>query len=192
MKKNNSKALIYITLLTFLFITITYATHTDDINGGGFGFGPGGGFNIPGFGPGGGGGGYGGGFGGPKGGYGKGGIIRPTIEEHNWQKESLMECQLVLHMKTSLSSIRVTAPPILFHGRHNQVEVGCIVCPQLQASSGQPAGSLNLECHETVQVLSTIGVKRENCEANSKIRGMGWLTYGVPVVMSIATPRQLG
>ncbi|PSS10275.1 Nonribosomal peptide synthetase [Actinidia chinensis var. chinensis] len=49
---------------------------------GGF-FGPGGGFNIPGFGSGWGngvvGGGYGGGYGGPTGGYSKGGIIRPTI-----------------------------------------------------------------------------------------------------------------
>ncbi|KAG8385567.1 hypothetical protein BUALT_Bualt03G0058600 [Buddleja alternifolia] len=51
---------------------------------GGF-FGPGGGFNIPGFGPGPGwgngglGGGYGSGYGGPNGGSSKGGIIRPTV-----------------------------------------------------------------------------------------------------------------
>uniref|UniRef100_A0A5B7APU8 Putative glycine-rich cell wall structural protein 1.0 n=1 Tax=Davidia involucrata TaxID=16924 RepID=A0A5B7APU8_DAVIN len=50
--------------------------------GGGF-FGPGGGFNIPGFGSGWGngiGGGYGAGYGGPSGGYSKGGVIRPTVE----------------------------------------------------------------------------------------------------------------
>ncbi|KAL3522212.1 hypothetical protein ACH5RR_015046 [Cinchona calisaya] len=53
----------------------------DDGGYGGF-FGPGGGFNIPGFGNiggGGEGGGYGAGYGGPTGGYGKGGIIRPTV-----------------------------------------------------------------------------------------------------------------
>ncbi|CAN4117440.1 unnamed protein product [Withania somnifera] len=75
----NSKALIFTTLLTFLFITITLSfTTQSDNNDGGFGFGPGGGFNIPGLGPAVGGG-YGGGYGGPKGGYAKGGIIRPTI-----------------------------------------------------------------------------------------------------------------
>ncbi|KAI4299313.1 hypothetical protein L6164_032782 [Bauhinia variegata] len=53
-------------------------------NGGAGGFfGPGGGFNIPGFGNGFGngiiGGGYGVGYGGPNGGYSKGGVIRPTV-----------------------------------------------------------------------------------------------------------------
>ncbi|EXB51803.1 hypothetical protein L484_006376 [Morus notabilis] len=48
-------------------------------NNGGF-FGPGPGFNIPGFGNGNGfGGGYGYGYGGPKGGHDKGGIVRPTV-----------------------------------------------------------------------------------------------------------------
>ncbi|CAI9773209.1 unnamed protein product [Fraxinus pennsylvanica] len=45
-------------------------------------FGPGGGFNIPGFGSGWGngiGGGYGAGYGGPNGGYSKGGIIRSSV-----------------------------------------------------------------------------------------------------------------
>lgn len=45
--------------------------------GSGF-FGPGSGFDIPGFGNGGGGG-FGAGYGGPGGGYSRGGIIRPTV-----------------------------------------------------------------------------------------------------------------
>ncbi|PNX72786.1 hypothetical protein L195_g047390 [Trifolium pratense] len=49
--------------------------------GGSFGFGPGGGFSIPGFDNniGGFGGGYGGGFGGPNGGHSTNGVIRPTV-----------------------------------------------------------------------------------------------------------------
>ncbi|XP_009601570.2 cold and drought-regulated protein CORA-like [Nicotiana tomentosiformis] len=96
MKTKNSITIF--TLLAFLLITATFSfatRHTpenvektkktvrggarngNDNDGGPFGgiFGPGGGFNIPGFG----GGGYGGGIGGPKGGYAKGGIIRPTV-----------------------------------------------------------------------------------------------------------------
>ncbi|XP_041027199.1 holotricin-3-like [Juglans microcarpa x Juglans regia] len=50
---------------------------------GGYNFGPGGGFDIPGFGKGWGGngfgGGYGGGYGDPSGGHSKGGVIRPTL-----------------------------------------------------------------------------------------------------------------
>ena len=50
-------------------------------NDGGFGgfFGPGSGFNIPGFGSGTIGGGYGSGYGGPSGGHSKSGIVRPTV-----------------------------------------------------------------------------------------------------------------
>ncbi|KAG2685297.1 hypothetical protein I3843_10G112300 [Carya illinoinensis] len=57
----------------------------DDENNGGTGgyFGPGGGFDIPGFGKGWGGngfgGGYGGGYGDPSGGHSNGGVIRPTL-----------------------------------------------------------------------------------------------------------------
>ncbi|GMP72595.1 hypothetical protein CsSME_00030565 [Camellia sinensis var. sinensis] len=64
-----------------------HPTQNNNNNGGGGGgggfFGPGGGFNVPGFGNGWSngivGGGYGAGYGTPTGGYSKGGIIRPTV-----------------------------------------------------------------------------------------------------------------
>ncbi|CAI9760196.1 unnamed protein product [Fraxinus pennsylvanica] len=89
---------IFTFLLVFLLISVTlsFATRPEPTvsskpnsnnnkkaggNDGGF-FGPGGGFNIPGFGNGWGngvGGGYGAGYGGPNGGYSKGGIIRSSV-----------------------------------------------------------------------------------------------------------------
>nr|GFA01445.1 hypothetical protein [Tanacetum cinerariifolium] len=53
----------------------------------------------------------------------------------------------------------------------------------------QVVRELGLERRETVRFLSTVGVKRENCEEPTLVR-KDWVgpTYGVPVVMPIAAP----
>ncbi|XP_075496311.1 uncharacterized protein LOC142533433 [Primulina tabacum] len=79
---SNMKIAFFLLVSATISLAIRPAAKTggdNDDNGMGGIFGPGGGFNIPGFPPGFAGGGYGGGFGGPKGGYAKGGVIRPTV-----------------------------------------------------------------------------------------------------------------